>query len=541
MPLVRSFALSTKKGKETWVEPVVDHEAKTVRFAVKTGKGEVPEGTKQRGRSTCLVCKTALSDSQLREQAKDHGMKEQLLAVVAEGGRSRVYLDPSKDESSRLAMLETHWLDEPMPKNPRWFSPPGYGMTTYRDLFTPRQLVALTTFSDLVSEARERVHRDAVAAGLPDDGAPLHEGGTGAAAYADAVSVYLSLALSRLTDICNALCRWEASKTQVRNLFGRQAIPMIWDFAEPNVFADGAGDFQVSLGSLLKALDRVPAEPEGLASQRDAASRKNGTACFMVSTDPPYYDNIGYADLSDFFYVWLRRSLRDVYPDLFGTLLVPKVDEMIASPYRFGGSKAKAEHFFRDGLGRAFDRVHESTSAAYPVSIYYAFKQSETDEAASDGGLAVSVSTGWETMLVGLLHAGFTILGTWPMRSELSNRMLASGTNALASSIVLVCRPRPEDAPIATRGEFLRALRRELPRALRTLQQGNIAPVDLAQATIGPGMAIFSRYSKVMEAGGDAMTVRTALGIINGALDEVLAEQESEYDPSTRWAVAWFE
>jgi len=259
--------------------------------------------------------------------------------------------------------------------------------------------------------------------------------------------------------------------------------------------------------------------------------------------EDPYYDNIGYADLSDFFYVWLRRSLGRIYPDLFSTMLVPKAKELVATPYRFDGSKQKAQQFFEHGLGQAFAAVRTEACPDYPVTVYYAFKQAEAegdDDEHEDRG-SDTASTGWETMLEGLLRSGFSITGTWPMRSEMSNRMVASGTNALASSIVLVCRPRPVDAPRTTRAAFLAALRRELPDALKKLQQGNIAPVDLAQATIGPGMAVFSRYAAVLESDGSPMRVRTALQLINKALDDVLSQQEGDFDAATRWAVAWFE
>ncbi len=543
MPLVRSFALSTKKGKQAWVEPIVDHAGRTVRFEVRTGIGVAPEGTKQRGKSRCLFCGSDnITDAQLRDQAVAYGIGAQLMAVVAEGQRARVYVAP--DEAHTRLFVEpadSDWLDQLMPDNPRWFSPPGYGLTKFRDLFTSRQLVALTTFSDLVSEARERVLADALAADLPA-GPGLSEASPGDAAtassYADAVATYLALGVSRVADISNALCRWENTKTQVRNLFGRQAIPMVWDFAENNAFGKAAGDYSVSLGSLAKVIDAtVPAVSGGVAAQLDAASSFTEADSPFVSTDPPYYDNIGYADLSDFFYVWLRRSLKDVYPDLFSTLLVPKARELVATPYRFDGDKKRAKEFFEKGLGQAFLRVRQGSNPLYPVTIYYAFKQAESG---GDGASGTTASTGWETMLGGLLEAGFAVTGTWPMRSELSNRPVASGTNALASSVVLVCRPRPAAAPLASRREFLSALKAELPDALRHLQHGNIAPVDLAQASIGPGMAVFSRYSKVLEADGSPMSVRTALGLINQALDEVVAEQEGEFDADTQWAIAWF-
>jgi putative DNA methylase len=329
---------------------------------------------------------------------------------------------------------------------------------------------------------------------------------------------------------------------RIRGTFGRQALPMVWDFAETNPFAGAGGDIAGTARSICEVLEALVTGPKGDCRNLDATTALDDVREPLISTDPPYYDNIGYADLSDFFYIWLRRSLSDIYPDLFSTLLVPKAAELVATPFRFGGSKEKARQFFEQGLGSAFLRIREAQNAKFPTSVFYAFKQAETDDVDDDDFASGPVaSTGWETMLEGLIRARFQITGTWPVRSEMTTRNVGRGTNALASSVVLACRPRLDDAPMATRREFLKALKDELPDALRKLQHGSIAPVDLAQAAIGPGMAVFSRYSKVLETDGSAMTVRAALGLINHALDEVLAEQEGEYDPETRWAVAWFE
>jgi putative DNA methylase len=404
-----------------------------------------------------------------------------------------------------------------------------------------------------VGSIREATARERRAGRPPADDLPLHQGGTGATAYAQAVGVYLALALSRLADICNALCRWEITKTQVRNLFGRQAIPMIWDFAENNVFGNAAGDYGVSLDNMLKSLIELPAFGYGSAFQSDAQSQTIPHNK-LISTDPPYYDNIGYADLSDFFYVWLRRMLRPIFPDLYATLSTPKAEELVATPYRHG-SKEAAERFFMEGMTRALHNLAEQAHPAFPVTIYYAFKQQEVRDAQRAAGATGELgdpdlpsslrsapsSTGWETFLEAVIQAGFAVTGTWPMRTELGNRILSQGTNALASSIVLVCRPRPADAPIATRREFLAALKAELPAALAALQRANIAPVDLAQAAIGPGMAIYTRYARVVDAQGNPVRVREALALINQVLDEVLAEQEGDFDADTRWALAWFE
>ncbi len=379
---------------------------------------------------------------------------------------------------------------------------------------------------------------------MPEDGKALNDGGTGALAYADAVSTYVAFALSKLADWSSSICSWIHSIEGVRDTFPRQAIPMVWDFVEINPLSSSVGNYRNHLQWVADALAAVPPGfRSGTARQLDATAFLGTSAKPIIFTDPPYYDNIAYADLADFFYVWLRRSLTKVYPDLFSTLLTPKVQELVATPYRFGGDQEQAERFFEEGLRRVFEHVREAQCSQYPFTVYYAFKQAESGEDGDgdDSRSVVQVSTGWETMLEGLLKSHFAITSTWPMRSERANRPVARGTNALASSIVLVCRPRAADAPLATRREFINALKAELPGALKNLQRGNIAPVDLAQAAIGPGMAVFSRYSKVIEADGSAMRVRTALALINQTLDEILAEQEDEFDADTRWAVAWFD
>ena len=405
-----------------------------------------------------------------------------------------------------------------------------YGMPRWSDAFTNRQLVALTTFSDLVSEARRKVLEDAFAAGLVT-GARLAEGGSGAEAYADAVATYLGMAVSRVTDLNNSLVTWSNSRDQARNLFARQAIPMAWDFVEVSPFARAAGDLSIATETQGEALERLPAHTTSVAYQADAAARDY--AGFVVSTDPPYYDNIGYSDLSDFFYVWLRRSLRDVHPALFASMLVPKAEELVANLYRHQGRDG-AERFFEAGFGHVFARAREGASADFPITVYYAFKQSELEQE------GVS-STGWATILGAMIQGGWAITATWPVRSERGGRMISVGTNALASSIVLVLRPRHETAGQTTRRGFLTALRRELPAALERMSEGAIAPVDLAQATIGPGMAVFSRYERVVENDGSDMSVKTALALINQMLDEVLAEQEGDLDPDTRFCLKWYE
>ena len=407
-----------------------------------------------------------------------------------------------------------------------------YGFRTFGDYFTPRQLVALTTFSDLVQETRERAKRDAFVAGLADDGKTLRDGGMGATSYADAVAVYLALAVDKVADRNSSLCAWASLREHARNTFGRQAVPMVWDFAESNPLSESSGNFDGGIISIVAGLGSVAPTTAGFGRQMDAQSQEIA-ATKVVSTDPPYYDNIGYADLSDFFYVWLRRSLKSVFPELFTTLAVPKAEELVACSYRHAG-KEKAEAFFMDGMTKAMHRLAEQVHPAFPVTIYYAFKQAETE---TEG----RATTGWETFLDAMIHAGFALTGTWPMRTELDRRMIGKDTNALASSIVLVCRKRAADARTATRRDFVNALKTELPVALAHLQRGNIAPVDLAQAAIGPGMAVYTRYEKVLDAEGKPLSVREALALINQTLDDALAEQEGDFDADSRWALAWFE
>lgn len=553
MPLVRSFELSKKKGRQAWVEPIVERpftpsrgEGPRVRFEVRTGQGLAREGTVNRRGAMCIACGSPVPFEYIRAEGKAGRMGAQLMAIVTEGQGGRNYYAPDEYHVRVAEQAQPTWRpDYPLPRNPRDFKTPNYGMTTFADLFTPRQLVALTTFSDLVSEARELIYADALAAGLPDDGVPLREGGSGARAYAEAVSVYLAFAVDRLAEKCNTLSSWQNTADFVRGVFARQAIAMVWDYADVNPFSNSTGNFGDAIEWVVEVVESNFLNYFGnivtnTAIQQDATLVRS-TSARMISTDPPYYDNIGYADLSDFFYVWMRRSLRDIFPDIFGTLLVPKEPELVATPYRFGGDKDAADQHFEKGLEQAFSSIRHMVHLHYPLTVYYAFKQSESEsDDESENGRVVS-NTGWEKMLEGVTRSGFTIDGTWPMRTERGGRTNSLEANALASSIVLVCRPRPDDAPVASRREFLAALRRELPPALREMQSGSIAPVDLAQAAIGPGMAVYSRYSRVLEADGSPLTVRTALQLINQELDAFLAEQEGDVDADTRFAVNWFE
>lgn len=538
MPLASSFVLSKKKGKEAWVKPIPagDH----VEFEVQQGKCPKEYESLKVGRSAifkCPCCGEITTDAYVKKNGQQHKIGSQLMAVVAEGQHGRIYLSP--DEEQKLAAnvsKSENYPDGSMPTNPRWFSPPAFGMTEYSDLFTNRQLTALTTFSELVSEAQKIAEADAISAGLRDDAVPLSEGGTGARAYGEAVGVHLAFVIDKMTDYHSSICSWHNSGEKIRNTFGRQAIPMVWDYAEANPFCTSSGSYNNMLGWVYNCIENLPATNLGTVKQFDAQS-DCGLRNIMVSTDPPYYDNIGYADLSDFFYVWMRQALKQTYPDLFRTMLVPKAEELVATPYRFDGSVEKARDFFEDGMLRTCQQIYQYAREDIPVTIYYAYKQSDTDTGENESRTA---STGWETMLSAVIQAGFTITGTWPMRTEMAVRSIASGTNALASSIVLVCRKRGEDARTCTRRDFVTTLKRELKPALKKLQQSNIAPVDLAQSAIGPGIGVFSRYKKVLESDGSPMTVRSALQTINQELDLYFSGQDSSIDSDSRLCVELF-
>ncbi|MHB1770571.1 MAG: DUF1156 domain-containing protein [Acidimicrobiales bacterium] len=537
VPLASTFMLSTKAGKEAYIEPVIEDGG--YRFTVKVGKPKDTEAAKSgtklsRGANfQCVMSGTPIAGDYIKAEGKAGRMGARLMAIVAEGDRGRVYLSPTPDHEAVARSAKPEWKPEvTLSGSTQYLGVKPYGMDRLDQLFTDRQLVALTTFSDLIQKARERVRHDALASGLPDDGKPFCDGGVGATGYSQAIGVYLACAVDKIADRNSTECAWASLREHARNTFGRQALPIVWDFAESNPLSDSSGNFEGGIATITSALSGVDTKVSGHVKQADAQSQTI-TADKVVSSDPPYYDNVPYADLSDFFYVWLRRSLKPVLPMLFATLTVPKTEELVAFAYRHDG-KTGAEKFFLDGMTKAMRRLSEQVHPAFPVTIYYAFKQAESDEAGTS-------STGWETFLGAVLSAGFSAVGTWPLRTELERRIRGMESNALASSIVLVCRPRAAEAPTATRREFVSALKAELPAALAHLQRSNIAPVDLAQAAIGPGMAVYTRYVKVLDAEGNPLGVREALALINQTLDEALAEQEGDFDADSRWALTWFE
>lgn len=536
MPLASSFELSKKKGHEAWVEPVFDYDKKKISYKVHRGKGKVlaPPKTSRGAKFKCIMCGESTTDEYIKRESIAGRMGADMIGIVAEGRGERIFISPNDEHifAARCNKPDSDYPTQLLPYDPRNIWCVNYGLDTYDKLFTNRQLTALSTFSNLVSDVQKQAEKDAIAAGMKNDHISLSHGGSGAKAYSEAIAIYMAFGMSRMVNSNNSLCRWTNNKTQVIPVFARQAIPMVWDYAENNVFNNAAGDISVALSNVARAIERFPDScKSGIAKQQDAQS-DSGLRNMMISTDPPYYDNIGYADLSDFFYVWMRKTLRDIYPELFSTMLVPKAEELIATPYRHDGNSEKAKSFFEDGMLSACIQMHQYAREDIPVTIYYAYKQSDTDADTNQ-----TTSSGWETMLNAVVNAGFAITGTWPMRTEMANRSIASGTNALASSIVLVCRKRSEDAPQTTRRNLINILRRELRPALKKLQDSNIAPVDLAQSAIGPGMGVFSRYRRVLEADGSVMTVRSALQVINEEVDLYFNDQVGSMDAASRFCV----
>lgn len=539
VPLASTFILSSKPGKEAYVEPVIDGTSYT--FTVKVGKSPNPNvaknGTKSGGSHSafkCLLSGVAIPFAYLRDQAKQGQLGYKLMAVVADGPRGRIYLSPN--DSMEKTALAAPLAEKPQTEISHW---PGctnvvvYGLTSFGELFTERQLAALTTFSDLIAEARNKAKGDGLLSGLPDDGLSLDDGGMGADAYADALAIYLAFVTDKCSDYWSSICSWNHPGEKMRGTFGRQALPMVWDFAEANPFSDSTGNFMAMVYWVSEALETLPATGTGACEQADAVTQTY-SAQKVVSTDPPYFDNVPYADLSDFFYIWLRRALRNTMPKLFATVSTPKEEELVAKQHRQGG-KQKAKQFFLDGMAKAMHQIATQSHPAFRTTIYYAFKQVESDTASG------AASTGWDAFLEAVIRAGFAIGGTWPIRTEFGSRIRGTDSNALASSILLVCEPRSLDSVVATRREFVSRLKTELPLSLAHLQRENIAPTDLAQAAIGPGMAVFTRYARVVDAEGKDLNVRDALGLINAALDEALAEQEGDFDSETRLAISLFE
>lgn len=536
MPLANNFVLS-KKNQTIWVKPELNKADKKFVYTIQTN-GE-PSKCPKIGKSKfqCIECGTSVGVDYIKTEAKAGRMGADLIAIVAESEKGRAYIEPSREQLDVFNEIPIQSISlGKLSYNPKDLWTCEYSLDTFESLFSPRQLLALTTFSDLIGEVVDRVRQDARDAGMHDDEKPLAEGGDGALAYAQAIATYLAFAVDKFADCNSTIASWSNSRDSLRNTFGRQAIPMNWDYAESNPFSESTGCFMNCVEWIYKFMTAHQAVTQSQARQFDAQS-DCGLRQVVVSSDPPYYDNIGYADLSDYFYVWLRRSLKDVYPKIFRTVQVPKDEELIASPYRHQNDKDRAKDFFESGMSAACRQIYAYARDDVPVTIYYAFKQRDAASSAGDSSIpGATSSSGWETMLSSIVNAGFQITGTWPIRTERGGRTNANDANALSSSIVLVCRKRPATAPTATRREFLRDLDKHLSQAIKALQESHLDPVDMAQSSIGPGMAIYSRYAKIVDQQNRPVTVRAALQLINARLDAYLNDGSS-YDKATQCCV----
>ena len=541
--------LSTKKDKKAWVEVMQDASAKDgYRFEVKTGdiskeeEKEKSRGTKavsDTGRSQgffCVLTEAPISLDYIRQQGQQKKIGARLMAIVAKGKKGQVYLPPTNEQetAAELKKPEIPELDAEISLGGLGITPPNYGMEKWSDIFTARQMTVLQTFSDLIGLTREHVLRDALVASMPNDNRSLADGGKGATAYADAIMTYLSFSINKVADRNSALSTWTNSRQSIRSTFALPALSMAWDFTESNPLSNTSGSFENGVDYIVRTIERLGSVRAGSCHQVNASQNSYPIRPAFIATDPPYYDNIGYADLSDFFYTWLRCSLRSVWPLLFRRVLTPKEPELIAAAYRHGGKRAEAEKFFMEGMSQSLKCMYDATVEDAPIAIYYAFKQAQVTEEGV-------TSAGWGSFLQAVINAGFIVDGTWPVRTELRSRQRAIDSNALASSIVLVCVKRPQDAPIATRREFIPRLKKKMSSAIKNLIDAKIDPVDMAQASIGPGIGVFSEYAKVLKDDDSEMTVRDAIARINELRDEILSEEDVEYDSQTRFCIDWFQ
>ncbi len=536
VPLIKSFWLCNKAGKETWIEPLIDKEKFVYTFTIRNGKGKVQEGTTDKMGGRCLLSNSPISLDYIRQQGNLGKMGLRLMAIAARDGKKLTFIEPNIEQEEIAQNITLNWVpNAAIPEKALGFRVQLYGLKEFSELFSKRQLLALTTISDTLAELYDTIYRDALKRGFTKDDTPLQNNGKGARAYSECIIFYLSLALGRLAEYNSTMTYWDERAPSIAKTFSLPTLQMRLSYPETNPFGDFSGNWTQMVENVAETVQCLyPKIIQGVAQQYDATAENWNLKNIVVCTDPPYYDNIGYACLSDFFYIWLRKPLKKIYPDIFSTLMTPKDRELISEPARHHNSKQEASSFFEEGLFRFSTNAVKSINPNYPMVIFYAFKQSETDEEGT-------ASTGWEVFLSSLVKAGFQITSTLPMRTEQSGGLRIVGRNSLASSIIVVCRPHSLNSPLSTRREFINSLKKELPSALKKLQEAGITPVDLAQSSIGPGMAVFSRYSKVLEADGNPMNVRTALQIINQELDSYFSEQEADMDKETRFCIAWYE
>ena len=525
-PLIRSFSISSKKGKRIWLEPQKSQSG--IDFIVKKepldrfSSLRAPSVSKSGGE--CLISGAALPLNYIREMAEGGRMGAQLAAIVCDPSSGRTAFSVTDAAPPQISQdLLRSVPSIPLPEKALGFRVQLYGMHDFKEIFSSRQQLCLQTFSGLIPQIRNSV---------ANDFREKHQGKYDADLYASTVCRYLQMAISKLADYNNTISCWNQNNMNVTHLFTKHAIPMSWDYCEVNPFSSLMSFTSISQ-SIAKAVENLPNGPSGHIFQHDAADIQMHVSNAIISTDPPYYDNIGYADLSDLFYLWARENIKIILPDISTTLAAPKSEEAIASPFRHP-TRTDAENWFMQKMQKVMQNLCAAAAHASPITIYYAFKQKEI----SDEGVS---SPGWVSFLEGVLNSGLSVVATWPVRTERAARSVGIGTNALASSVLLVCRPRVKDAGVISRAEFMRALKRELRPSLAHLQAASITPADMPQSSIGPGMGIFSRYEAVLESDDQPMTVKSALQLINQELDDFIGGFQGEFDQETRFTITWFE
>lgn len=533
VPLISNFIISKKKGNEAYIEVVLKDD--NYYFVVHPGKPENIEkaslGTSAGKRASfkCLFTGDPIPYNYIRNEGRAGRIGKRLIAIVAEGKKKRIYLSPTKEHED--IVKEVTCIEKPdlkLPYNPRDFKTPNYGLESYGDLFTERQLLVHQTFCKLIEKVRFKINEDQKKV-FQKENKNLDIFSN---KYAESICVYLSFSVSRLINRHSTVCIWNTIGEKIEQVFAKQAIPMRWDFPEANPLSKSSGGYEGTLEWIPKVLELFPDADVGVVEQEDAATQKISNQK-IISTDPPYYDNIGYADLSDYFYLWLRKNLKGIYPELFSTISTPKTAEIISDPYRHRTQK-DADKFFLSQMTQAMKMIAFQANKCFPITIYYAYKQSEKT---SQGN---SVSTGWETFLEAVFSSGLELRATWPVRTERPTG-IKSSTNSLASSLVLVCQAKSTDSTYITRKDFIKKVKKKLGAYLKDLNSINIAPVDVAQSMIGPGMEIFSQSKAVLNPDDSHMTVREALIEINNVLDESLTNEEIYLDSDSRFAVTFFE
>lgn len=524
MPLANSYVLSKLKNREFYVQPEV--QGKAVSFHVLKGvSGSSQQGNKigsSGARFKCPVCGEITTDEYVKSMGRKNQLGIQLMSVGYEGPNGKEYYSPTEEQLK--AAVVTVPLELPLgelPNNTRWFSPPLFGLKNYTDLYTSRQLVLMISLCDLVSEVKERVYIDAVRAGFPDDGLSLTNGGSGALAYSEAIGLYLSLVVGKISNFQSEICTWDNRRGNIRAAFTRQAIPMTWVFAEGNPFSSATGNYETMLQDVVRSVRRLPYKSAVKVIQGDG-TRFEFPKNSVLFTELPYYDNVGYADLSDYFYVWMRRCLKDVYPALFEKVVTSK-EELTSIPEHFGGDSKAAKKAYEEGIRRLCNNFAKGSSEEYPSLIFFEFGKADEIALSTDYAEEQGLSA-WENLLDALIQAGFQVTAVFPVRTEKPNEHYET------VRVCIAFRKRKEEAPQTTRRGFVNELKRALPGLLEERFRAEMDDWDRPITGMGCGISFFSQYKKVINADGTNMNIHDALQVIWTEVMEYIQELESQED-----------